>query len=70
MTEATFHVSNMVCEGCKAAVAAAVRSTDGALDVRIDLEEKLVHVDYDGAKISAEDIRDAIEGAGYRATQE
>ena len=69
MTEATFHVLNMACEGCKAAIAAAVRSTDGVQDVRINLDQKLVDVDFDGANTSAEEVRGAIEAAGYSATQ-
>ncbi len=67
--EVTYYVSKMVCEGCQSAVTAAARAVDGVTDVRVNLGEKLVHVEYSEGNASPAEIRDAILAAGYDPVQ-
>ena len=58
-------ITGMACEGCVAAVKAALESVDGALSVQVSLEKKEAVVRYRPAQASMDDLRRAVETAGY-----
>jgi copper chaperone len=65
MTEKTLKVSDMSCGHCKAAVEGELNKISGVKHSKADVEKGTVEVSYDEGKVSTEDLKGAIEGAGY-----
>ncbi|MCQ8902767.1 MAG: heavy metal translocating P-type ATPase [Methanothrix sp.] len=63
---ATVKVGGMVCATCESTVADAIREIDGVSDVTVNLGTEKAYVTYNPRVVSLEDIRRAIEGAGYQ----
>jgi len=63
--ERVITVSDMTCSHCQDTVTRAVRSVDGVIDVKVDLETKKVTVAFDEAKTSEAAIKQAIADKGY-----
>ena len=65
MTEKTLRVPDMHCGHCKAAVEGELSKLSGVQRANADLEKGTVEVSYEEGKVSTEDLKDAIEEAGY-----
>ena len=65
MTEATFKVPDMSCGHCKAAVEGELNVLSGVESSNADVEKGTVAVRYDESKVSNEQLKGAIEEAGY-----
>ncbi len=65
MTTATYRVDGMTCGHCVAAVTEEVGALAGVSTVDVDLDSGLVTVTSDG-QLDADDVRLAVEEAGYR----
>ena len=65
MTEKTLRVPDMHCGHCKAAVEGELNKLSGVKKANADVEKGTVEVSYDDGAVSAEDLKDAIEEAGY-----
>jgi copper chaperone len=65
MTEKTLKVTDMSCGHCKAAVEGELNRISGVEYSKADVEKGTVEVSYDEGKVSTEELRGAIEGAGY-----
>ena len=65
MTEATFKVPDMSCGHCKAAVEGELNKLSGVERADADVEKGTVAVSYDEGKVSNEQLKGAIEKAGY-----
>jgi copper chaperone len=65
MTEKTFQVPDMHCGHCKAAVESELSKLSGVQRASADVENGTVEVAYDEGTVSTEDLKDAIEEAGY-----
>ena len=65
MTEKTLKVPDMHCGHCKAAVESELSKLSGAQRASADVENGTVEVAYDEGTVSTEDLKDAIEEAGY-----
>lgn len=63
MTKKIFAVSGMKCVHCKANVENAIQALDGVTSVEANIDEKNVAVDYDDAKLTPEQIKEAVEDA-------
>ncbi|MGV8174168.1 MAG: heavy-metal-associated domain-containing protein [Methanothrix sp.] len=59
-------VLGMACAGCKAAVENALQSQEGVSSARVDLAEKKAYVEYDSGKLGPDDLKKAIQEAGYK----
>lgn len=59
------NVEGMSCMHCVNAVKSSVGALPGVSKVEVDLPAKKVQVTYDDAKVKLENIKDAIEDAGY-----
>ena len=67
MTETiTYTVSGMTCDHCTRAVSSELGSVAGVARVTVDLDSKLVTVT--GDDLDKEQLRAAIEEAGYEAS--
>ena len=65
MTETTLRVPDMSCGHCKAAVEGELNRLSGVESSLADVEKGTVEVTYDEGKVTTEDLKGAIEEAGY-----
>ena len=65
MAETVFNVHGMTCSGCAASVERAVSSLTGVRHVQVNLDAKMVKVDYDESLVDSDAIRTRMEDAGY-----
>jgi copper chaperone len=68
MTERTFNVPEMSCGHCKAAVLGELSKLSGVERSNADLEKGTVEVSYDEDRVGEEQLKGAIEYAGYAVT--
>ena len=68
MTEKSFTVEGMSCGHCKAAVEEELNRLSGVERSNADFERGTVEVAYDEDSVTTEDIRRAVEEAGYTLT--
>lgn len=59
-------VAGMACAGCSGAVEKALSKLDGVKEARVDLAKKTAFVEYDSEKLTLENLKKAVEGAGYK----
>jgi copper ion binding protein len=59
-------VAGMACAGCSGAVEKALSRLDGVSKAKVDLAKKTAYIDYDPAKLTLQDLKKAVEGAGYK----
>lgn len=65
MEKKTFTVNGMACAMCKATVEKALLSLDGVEEAQANVQDKNVHVKYDGTKVTPELMRKAVAEAGF-----
>ena len=65
MTERTLTVEGMTCGHCKAAVEEELGRLEGVERSDADFETGAVEVRYDDSKVSDDDLKGAVEKAGY-----
>ena len=65
MTEKTLNVKGMSCGHCKAAVEEELNNLSGVEYSNADLEKGTVEVRFDATKVTDDDLRSAVEEAGY-----
>lgn len=65
MADAIFHVPTAFCQHCQFTIEQAVGNLSGVASTAIDLPSQTVSVRYDEALLTAEAIRQRIEGAGF-----
>jgi copper chaperone len=65
MTEKTFNVPDMSCGHCKAAVEGELNRLSGVKKANADVEKGTVEVSYEEGTVTTEDLKGAIEEAGY-----
>ena len=58
-------VEDMTCGHCAARVGDGLKAVDGVLGVNVDLDARIVHVDYDPKKAVPGDLLQAIRQSGY-----
>ncbi len=64
MTDVKLNVPDMECDHCIMRVTSAAKEA-GAEDVQVNLESKQVDVRYDESKVTEQQIRQALDEAGY-----
>jgi copper chaperone len=65
MVEKTLNVPDMSCGHCKAAVEGGLEALPGIEQANADVATGTVKVYYDESKVETEDLKSAIEEAGY-----
>ena len=65
MIDATFKVPDMSCGHCKAAVEGGLNDLPGVESSKADVEKGAVAVRYDESRVSTEQLKGAIDAAGY-----
>lgn len=64
----SLHVEGMTCASCKVAVRTALTKLDGVKDAIVDVAKKSATVDYDPTKVTPQQLVDAVNRLGYRAS--
>ena len=67
--QTTFQISGMHCDGCSATIVGTLERTDGVTFATADHEKGIAHAVYNTKKVSAEDLKAAIEKLGYTVTE-
>ena len=62
-----FEVQGMTCATCPLTVKAAVKKLKGIREVTASLQKNNAVVDFDSQKVNATEIKNAIDGVGYKA---
>ncbi len=65
MTQETIKVEGMSCMHCQVRVKKAVETVEGVQRVDVNLQTKMVTVDYEEGKANTEKVKTAIREAGY-----
>ncbi len=65
MTDVTLTVPDMSCGHCKAAVEGELNKLSGVKKANADIEKGTVEVSYNEGTVTTEDLKGAIEEAGY-----
>ncbi|RAP23543.1 copper resistance protein CopZ [Brevibacillus laterosporus] len=65
MENIILQVQGMSCNHCVQAIEKAVGKLDGVSSVKVKLSEAEVDVVFDSAKITVEEIKEAIDDQGY-----
>jgi copper chaperone len=68
MTDKTYNVPDMSCGHCKAAVEGELNRLSGVEYSNADFEKGVVEVRYDEDQVTTEELKGAIEEAGYTVT--
>ena len=65
MENVTLKVQGMSCQGCVGSVTRVLKATPGVESVRVELDPGRADVTFDPARASVDDLRRAVEDAGY-----
>jgi copper chaperone len=65
MEKVCLNVNGMSCEHCVRSVKNALSALDGIGDVDVDLEKKIVTVEFDASRITIDIIKNVIDEEGY-----
>ncbi len=66
MKETNLKIEGMHCAGCSTRLEKILNNLDGVEIAKVSLEEKKATIKYDEAKISLENIKEAIQDAGFK----
>jgi copper chaperone len=65
MNEVTIKVEGMSCGGCVRNVTGVLQALPGVVEASVSLDSASARVSYDPAKVSPEQMRAAVETAGF-----
>lgn len=69
LSEASFRVPNMVCEGCAEKITTALTSLPGVQAVKPKVMSKLVHINYYPDKVKQAELKKVLEKKGFNAVE-
>lgn len=59
-------VEGMTCSGCERTVSRVVQNIEGVTSSKADLNSSTVTIEYDPSKVTTDQIRNAVNGVGYK----
>ena len=69
LTETTFKIPNMVCEGCGEKITTILKDVAGVKKVIAKAFQKQIHVSYDAEQIKQDELKKVLEKEGYIAIE-
>ena len=66
MREIKLKIEGMHCAGCSTRLEKVLNNLEGVETAKVSLEEKKATIKYDETKINIENIKEAIEDAGFK----
>ena len=70
MTEKTVSIEGMTCASCSQAVEKATKKLAGVEQASVNLATEKLNIVYDESELSLEEIKKAVDEAGYKAVTE
>ena len=70
MTKKSVKIQGMTCASCAQAVERVTKKLEGVEDASVNLATEKMNVSFDDAKLSFDDIKEAIKKAGYDAAED
>ncbi len=67
MTDIKLNLPDMNCDHCVQRVTSAAKELPGVEDVKVSLADKQAEISYDATKVNEQQIRAALDEAGYPA---
>ena len=68
MQTVTLGISGMTCSGCVRSVSKVLNTLDGVVKSEVSLDDRRAVVDYDPGELGVDQLKRAIEEAGYEVT--
>jgi copper chaperone len=68
MQSVTLAISGMTCGGCVRSVASVLDALEGVVKADVSLDKHSATVDFDPARVSVDQLKHAIEDAGYEVS--
>jgi copper chaperone len=68
MDSITMKIGGMTCGGCAATVTRVLRAVKGVKSVDVSLERAAAAIEYDPGAANREQLKAAVEGAGFDAS--
>jgi copper chaperone CopZ len=65
--DVNFKVTNIRCQNCAKRVEKTLKANEAVKEVKVDLENKIVSVNYDGEKANADALLKTLTDAKYQA---
>jgi copper chaperone CopZ len=62
----SYLVQGMTCSGCERTVSRVVGNLEGVKTAKADLTSATVSIEYDPGKVTIDQIKNAINGVGYK----
>lgn len=69
VADVRFQIPNMVCEGCAEKLDGALRSLAGVREIRSSVAQKRILIRYEPTRIGPEQLKDAVNRAGFTAVE-
>ena len=69
LADVEFRIANMICEGCAEKIDGAFQSLAGVREIRSDVTHRWVLVRYPPTKVRPEQLKDAVNQAGFTAVE-
>ncbi len=70
MKEVVLKIKGMHCTGCSTRLEKVLNNQDGVEDAKVSFEEAKAEVKFDESRIRLDEIKEAIEDAGFEADVE
>ena len=67
MEKVEFKIKGMHCTGCSTRLEKVLNNQDGVLQAEVSLEEAKANIEYEEGQTNIEEIKEAIEDAGFEA---
>ncbi len=64
----TLDIAGMDCAACTAAIRIALKKVNGVREAKVSFGEKRATVEYESAKVTTQQLVDAVNKLGYRAS--
>lgn len=67
MKEIKLNIEGMHCTGCSTRLEKVLNNVDGVESAKVSLEEKKADIKYDETQVNENELKEAIEDAGFKA---
>lgn len=69
MKEIKLNIAGMHCEGCSTRLQKVLNNQDGVDEAKVSLEDKEAVIKFDESQISVDELKEAVEDAGFEAEE-
>ena len=69
MKEVCLKIKGMHCEGCSTRLEKVLNNQDGVEEAKVSLEKAEANITFDEAKINVNELKEAVEDAGFEAEE-